>query len=362
MVLHKYTKKHNINTFASLKPNKLLFPLAWVYNAITSIRNVLFNTGLIASESFAIPVICVGNLNTGGTGKTPHVEYLVSMLKDRLFLAVLSRGYKRASHGMVVAGAGSASEQIGDEPLMMHHKFPGVIVAVAENRRDAIRRLIDMNPLLECVLMDDGFQHRSVKPRLTMLLTSYHSPFTRDRVLPAGSLRESKSNYKRADVVVITKCPDDLTPVMRAKIRDEIRPVPGQLLLFSTIQYMPLRQATSSPHETGDLAGCRVLGFSGLASNADFIQYLDSYFPGYEHVSYGDHHIYQDEDLQHLVAKFNTIDAGRKIMVTTEKDYVKIIGHKALAGMPLFYVPIHISFSDHDHKALKEKIQSVCLT
>ncbi len=193
------------------KIHKWLYPVSWLYGAVVIIRNKLFDWGLFRSKSFDVPVICVGNLSVGGTGKTPHTEYLIKLLHDKYQVAVLSRGYKRRTQGYVLATPQSTARTIGDEPYQMYTKFPSVTLAVDENRCHGIEKLLALKkPAVDVVLLDDAFQHRYVKPGLSILLTDYHRLFCDDALLPAGRLREPVSGKNRAQIIIVTKCPQDI--------------------------------------------------------------------------------------------------------------------------------------------------------
>jgi tetraacyldisaccharide 4'-kinase len=221
-----------------LKP--LLYPLSLLYGVIIWIRNKLYDAGIISSIQFSVPVISVGNLSTGGTGKTPHIEYLINLLQYEYKVATMSRGYKRRTQGFYLAGQNTDAGTIGDEPMQFHLKYPEVAVSVCEDRMTGIPRLLGEKAEIEVVLLDDAFQHRSVKPGLNILITDYAKPFYKDFILPFGSLRESRKAYKRADIIIVSKCPDQLDESQKESIRSRIKPLPHQSLFFTGIAYRPM--------------------------------------------------------------------------------------------------------------------------
>ena len=218
-----------------IKIHKWLYPVSWIYGAVVTVRNKLFDWGFLRSKSFDVPVICIGNLSVGGTGKTPHTEYLIKLLRNSYHVAVLSRGYKRHSRGYVLATSQSTAHSIGDEPYQMYTKFPSVTLAVDENRCHGIEQLLAIKePPIEVVLLDDAFQHRYVKPGLSILLTDYHRLFCDDTLLPAGRLRESVNGKNRAQIVIVTKCPQDIKPIDYNIITKRLNLYPYQQLYFSS--------------------------------------------------------------------------------------------------------------------------------
>lgn len=221
-----------------IKIHKWLYPVSWIYGAVVTVRNKLFDWGFLRSKSFDVPVICIGNLSVGGTGKTPHTEYLIKLLRNSYHVAVLSRGYKRHSRGYVLATSQSTARSIGDEPYQMYTKFPSVTQAVDENRCHGIEQLLAIKePSVEVVLLDDAFQHRYVKPGLSILLTDYHRLFCDDTLLPAGRLRESVNGKNRAQIVIVTKCPQDIKPIDYNIITKRLNLYPYQQLYFSSFRY-----------------------------------------------------------------------------------------------------------------------------
>src|SRR3984957_6171775 len=264
----------NVNSFLLRPIRILLFPLSLVYALIVKIRNWLFDKRILSSATFNLPVICVGNLAVGGTGKSPMVEWMVAGLKDQFTLAILSRGYKRKTRGYALADDAATALDIGDEPMQFHSKFPHVTVAVGEERIVAIPQLLHDRPHTQAIILDDAFQHRSVKAGLNILLTDYSNLFTRDWWLPSGDLRDAPSSYKRAEIIVVTKCPESLNDDERRAVAAEIGPLAHQQIFFSSIQYgAPYRIVGSGGAVINE--GVEVLLVTGIANPAPLKEWLD---------------------------------------------------------------------------------------
>ena len=312
---------------------------------------------MIRAASFEIPVISVGNLSVGGTGKTPHIEYILYLLKYVYQVGTLSRGYGRKSHGFVLADRNSTAKSIGDEPMIFKIKHPEAMVAVGEERVLAIPRMLQENPALDVILLDDAYQHRYLRPGLSILLTEYDNLFTRDEVLPAGWLRESKKHYHRADIIIITKCPSELSGIEKLKIKGEIHPYPYQHVFFSTIEYGDLYPLFREADQQGSapaqdmLKGKDVLLVSGIASNEKLVKYLEQKANKVYQSAYKDHHVFDEYDLENIRDTYTNIGVGDKVIVTTEKDAVRLWPHSAwfLANnIPIFVQPIRVRFLDDD--------------
>src|SRR5580704_640755 len=334
----------NVNSFLLRPIRILLFPFSLVYALIITIRNWLFDRRILPSASFNLPVICVGNLAVGGTGKSPLVEWMVAALKDRFTLAILSRGYKRKTRGYALADDGTTALDIGDEPMQFHSKFPHVTVAVGEERLVAIPQLLHDRPHTQAIILDDAFQHRSVKAGLNILLTDYSNLFTRDWWLPSGDLRDAPSSYRRAEIIVVTKCPEDLSEEERRSIAAEIKPRPHQQIFFSAIRYgRPYhitRRTTAVINEKVE-----VLLVSGIANPLPLKRWLDQHSRTYYELAYSDHHIYTIDDLHAMIARFDGITAKKKLILTTEKDAVRLIKFgQELEDRPFYVLPIEPGF------------------
>jgi len=324
-----------------LKPIRiLLFPLSLVYALVIRLRNWCFDKQLLSSAQFNLPVICVGNLAAGGTGKSPMVELLIRQLKDHFEIAILSRGYKRKTRGYALAMAGTTALDIGDEPMQFHSKFPDVTVAVGEERIVAIPQLLHDRPSTRAIILDDAFQHRTVKAGLNIVLTDCSNLFTRDWYLPTGDLRDSPGSYKRADLIVVTKCKDSLSEAERNDIVAEIKPLPHQQVFFSSIQYgAPYHITRRTPGEVSEKI--EVLLVTGIANPAPLKKWLNDTSKTYYEISYGDHHIFTIDDLNTIIRRFNSIPARNKIILTTEKDAVRLIKfEQELKSWPFYVIPI----------------------
>jgi len=327
--------------FPLLRPIRiLLFPFSLIYALIVTIRNWCFDKKILPSTSFNLPVICVGNLAVGGTGKSPMVEWLIQSLKDRYPVAVLSRGYKRKTRGYALANASTTALDIGDEPMQFHSKFPEVAVAVGEERIVAIPQLLHDRPETRAILLDDAFQHRAVKAGLNILLTDYSNLFTRDWWLPSGDLRDAPSSYRRAQAIVVTKCPDDLEDDQRRAIAIEIGPRPGQELFFSAIDYGTPYHITRLDQGVID-EDVEVLLVTGIANPAPLKRWLNDHSRTYYEIAYSDHHIFTIDDLHTITRRFTSISAGKKLILTTEKDAVRLIKFRQeLEAWPFYVLPI----------------------
>jgi len=322
----------------------LLLPFALVYWLVITIRNWMYNNKILHSTSFALPLICVGNLSVGGTGKSPMVEYLVRLLKDQFKVATLSRGYKRRTKGYALANERSDALDIGDEPMQFHIKFPDVPVAVGEERLVAIPQLLHDRPETEVIILDDAFQHRAIKAGLNILLTDYNNLFTRDFYLPTGDLRDLKSEYKRAEVIIVTKCNPDLSEKEKQKLIEEINPQAGQSVFFAAIEYgqpyhILTKTGLSITEET------EVLLVSGIANPRPLKSMLEERSKTYHLLQYPDHRIFTIDDLKEIRRKFAAIDSVDKIILTTEKDAVRLVKFNTeIAGWPLYVIPVRHHF------------------
>ena len=292
---------------------KLLFPISLIYGLIVYLRNRLYDLGIFASKSFSTKTICVGNLSVGGTGKTPMIELLVNNFADTYKIAILSRGYKRKSKGFLLSTASTSVEEIGDEPFQMKSKFPKVSVAVDANRRNGIAELEDeIKP--DVILLDDAFQHRKVKPDLSILLTAYDNLYMEDWYLPTGNLRDAKGEAKRANLIVVTKCPSDISKLERDSIRVKINPKPHQKVLFSYLAYN--KELKGSEILLESLKGKMLTLVTGIANPTPLEKFLLSEGITFEHLKFNDHHFFTADEIEVLKEK--------ECILTTEKDYVRL--------------------------------------
>jgi tetraacyldisaccharide 4'-kinase len=332
-----------------IKIKEALLPLSWLYGAAVGIRNFCFDVGLLKSQAFDVPVIAVGNITVGGTGKTPHVEYLVKMLREKFHVAVLSRGYKRKTSGYLLATNNSTMNDIGDEPMQMKSKFPDISVAVDKKRVRGIQRLTDDDEQLDVVLLDDAFQHRYVKPGINILLVDYHRLIIYDKLLPAGRLRESMKGKNRADIVIVTKCPKSLKPMEFRLITKTMNLYPYQHLFFTTLHYADLRPifAQASNIALNDLKGRHVLLLTGIASPRQMQEDLAPYASNITPLTFADHHDFSQRDVQRINDAFAQMTAEGKLIVTTEKDATRLQLAEGLSDevrRHLYALPVDIQF------------------
>ena len=311
---------------------KILFPLAFLYWLITFIRNWLYDKGIFKSSSFDIPIIAVGNLSVGGTGKTPQIEYLIRLLSDYK-VAVLSRGYKRTTEGFILADENATASSIGDEPFQFYSKFPNIQVAVDANRKNGIVNLLQLPKKPDVILLDDAFQHRKVKAGFYILLTAYDDLFCDDYILPFGNLREPSSGKKRADMIIVTKCPNDLSELAQQKIREKLKV--KQQVFFTTIQYDDYVFRNECQLLVSEIQSESKVLVAGIAKPKLFFDFLKNEED--ETLVFPDHHHFSKQDCEQILAKAN----GRKI-ITTEKDFVRLNG--LLPKGQLFYLPIKSTF------------------
>ena len=349
--------------FPLLRPVRiLLFPLSLIYGLIVFLRNKMYDNHLFSSTSFAFPIICVGNLSVGGTGKSPMVEFLVKNLKGKYRIAVVSRGYKRKTKGYALANGSSTALEIGDEPMQFHVKFPDIAIAVGEERMVAIPQLLHDRPATQAIILDDAFQHRAVNAGVNILLTDYNNLYTRDWFLPTGDLRDERASARRAAIIVVTKCPPDLSQQERESIIKEINPRPGmsgiqalvpggpqtQKVFFACLRYEQPYHITQknlrliTPDD-------EVLLVTGIANPRPLKNHLQEHSKTYYQIAYNDHHIFTIDDLREIKKRFEQINAERKMVITTEKDAVRLAKFEhELKDLPWYVLPIghHFLFGE----------------
>ena len=339
-----------------IKVNDWLLPLSWIYGFGVRVRNFLFDVGLLKSHSFDVPVIAVGNITVGGTGKTPHVEYLIRLLKEKVSVAVLSRGYKRKSRGFIIADSKSTTRDIGDEPMQMKTKFGDITVAVDRNRVNGIRRLTDSSTVadIDVILLDDAFQHRYVKPGINILLVDYHRLIIYDKLLPAGRLREPLKGKNRADIVIVTKCPRDLKPMEFRVITKAMNLFPYQQLFFTTLVYDDLRPVFCGEERSLDsiTPSTHVLLLTGIASPKQMIVDLEPHTKNILSLPFADHHTFKRSDIDLINTTFATMPHP-KLIVTTEKDCTRLLETEGLSDdvrHNLYALPLRIKFMEKQEK------------
>ena len=313
---------------------KLLFPFSILYGSIMHVRNKLYDKNLLSSREFEIPVIAVGNLSVGGTGKSPMVEYLVNLLRQDHKVATLSRGYKRKSSGYILLNGQDTAIEVGDEPLQFKSKFPDVLVAVDENRSNGIEKLLEEMQPPDVVILDDAYQHRKVKAGFYILLTSYTNLYKNDLVLPAGNLREPAAGAKRANIIVVTKCPEDLGAAEQEEIRKKLKPKSGQEVFFSSIAYS---KEIYSRNRTLELKAFQKEEFTlvtGIAKPQPLVDHLENLGLNFTHKAFSDHHNFTEEEIKAL--------QHEELILTTEKDYMRL--KNEISREKIFYLPIRTRF------------------
>ena len=303
---------------------KLLFPFSMLYGFITWIRNKCFDYGILKSHTFKIPIISVGNIRVGGTGKTPQIEYLINLLKSHKKVAVLSRGYGRNTKGFLMAKNGLTAVNLGDEPFQYFQKFSEIMVAVDEKRVNGIEQLLQLPNQPEVILLDDAFQHRSVKAGLSILLTSFDDLYADDYLMPMGNLREYQSGSDRAEMIVITKSPKNISDELQLEIKNRLKLKSHQQLYFSAISYDKDLKGKNKPLTISKLNNYKVLLITGIANPLPLTQFLTEKGINYQHLKFKDHHHFDEKDILQIKYEFNNIAAENKIILTTEKDYVRI--------------------------------------
>lgn len=341
----------------TLLRDMLLWPVAMIYGSVVALRNMLYDHGLLKSHSFPLPVICVGNITAGGTGKTPHVIYIAEKLSEMTEVAVLSRGYLRESRGFRPVTPDSTVSLAGDEPLLMARSLNRARVFVDRDRANGIREITCSTPSAKAVILDDGFQHRAVKAGLNILLTSYNRLMTRDRLLPLGMLRETLHGMKRADIIIVTKTPQEITAEETDRIRREISPGNLQSLFFTCLAYanpVPLFNSVQRTI-TPDTA---ILLVTGIAEPRPLLSYLTGLSAGVTHLSFPDHHRFTESDLRTITGAFDLITAKERLIITTEKDGVRLKEMTNIADHvreSMYCLPVSVEFIN-DEEIFKKKI------
>jgi tetraacyldisaccharide 4'-kinase len=320
----------------------LLLPVFFLYSISIRLRNKFFDIGLFKSRKFNIPIISVGNICVGGSGKTPHVEYLIRLIKDSKNISVLSRGYGRKSRGFLNVNSNSIPELVGDEPLQIAVKYPEVSVAVCEKRVSGIISLLKQK--VNLILLDDAFQHRWVKPGLNILLTKYDNLFINDTLLPIGGLREHKKEYSRADIIIVTGTPNPLLPLDEYRLKEQISPSFEQKICFSYIEYLNPKSIFSN--QVVSLENKEILLVTGIGSSNSLVNYLEnSGFKVSNHLKFRDHYNYKKKDIKKIISTFNSISSEEKLILTTEKDSFRLLKFESLfVGITICYIPIEIKF------------------
>jgi tetraacyldisaccharide 4'-kinase len=337
-----------------------LYPLSAIYGIIVYLRNKMYDLKILRSVEFDLPIISVGNITVGGTGKTPFTEYLVGLLKDRFKVATLSRGYKRKTSGFRLAEISSTVSMVGDEPLQIKNKFPEIKVAVCEKRVEGVKHLLNIEPgnPPDVILLDDAFQHRKILPGISILLVDYNRPIGKDKLLPVGRLREGSIQIRRANIIIVTKCPQELTPITRRILQKNVFLKPYQSLYFTSFKYGSLTPAFENEKIIlGD--DLTILLVTGIASTIDLKAHLQRITKKVEEIRYGDHYPFNEKDVEKIMGKFNSIEASKKIIVTTEKDFIRFREINDLNkefSRNLYYLPVKIDFLEDGGEKFNQKI------
>lgn len=339
-----------------------LLPVAWVYGWGVRLRHWMFKLGILKSKSFNFPIIGVGNLSMGGTGKTPVIEYLIRLTSEKYNVATLSRGYGRKTTGFLKANQFSEYQEIGDEPLQYFKKFgKKIIVTVDEKRQRGIQNLISEEQTLDLILMDDSFQHKYVIPGLSILLTDFHNLYMNDYLFPSGTLRDTRSQAVKADIIVVTKGPKVLSPLVRENVNELLKIKIHQKLYFSYLTYsdfvlVPGTKVKDFPDPLN-----QIVLFTGIANSYPLQEHLWTKCSELTVIDYPDHHTFKRKDLQHIRNVYDDIISPKKILVTTEKDAMRLINSPYLSellDLPVYYMPVRVEFQNPDKGEFNEQILS----
>ena len=339
----------------------LLLPISFFYHIVLSIRHKLYDWHLLKSKGFDQPVICVGNLALGGTGKTPHVEYLIDLLSEQYRVCVVSRGYRRKTKGFQLANSSCGPETVGDEPMQYVGKFNDILVAVDENRNEAIELMNTMDRPPEVYLLDDAFQHRKTQAGLNILLTAYDQLYSEDYLVPTGTLRDVRSAAKRADIIVVSKSPVDLDDSKKAEVLQRLNPLPHQSLYFSSLEYQDLEEVNHQAYQTDFKTADAILVFCGVAHPKPLLEEMKHRYRHVELMAFSDHHNYSKKDVENILQRYQRMQGDRKIIVTTEKDWARFNNSPYLCqfdSVPLFVAPIKTKI-DNEKKFNEEILRYV---
>lgn len=343
----------------------VLFPVSVLYGMAIGIRNFFYDVEVVRSSRFSLPIISVGNLSVGGAGKTPHIEYLIQILRPYLNVATLSRGYKRQTKGFRFVQIADSALQAGDEPLQYRRKYRDIVVAVGESRAISIPQIIQRYPNTQAILLDDAFQHRAVDPSLNILLTSYNEPFYDDYLIPAGRLREYRSGYTRADVVIVTKCPDQLEQHEKALIIKKINPLDHQTVFFTRYVYGHPYSFTAVRQRLQLAPQLDVVLVSAIANTAYLVNYLSQHVADVHTLDYEDHRVFTDQDITYINTVYQQRKSRYKIIITTEKDAMRLDLHRdriVELKWPLFVLPVQVDFLGEEHRDFDTLIKTHLLS
>jgi len=337
----------NIQTFKSLI-YFLLIPSSFIYGSIIAIRNLLFDYGIFKAVSHNIPIICIGNLSVGGTGKTPHTQYIINLLKPDYKVAILSRGYGRKTSNLQIVESTSKPSKVGDEPLQLKLNNPDCIVVVEKNRNNGVKKILKNFPKAEVILLDDGYQHRWIKAGFNILITPYASPYYKDSLMPVGNLRESNKGAERANAIVFSKTPENINPTIKKGMLKRLHLFTHQKAYFSHINYCIWRCISTNKEFTSDQKYSITL-VSGIANPKPLVKQLENKGHTISQITFKDHHCYTANDAQKILAKYNADESAKKLILTTEKDATKLRGLLAhFEDANIYYIPIDIAFSEQE--------------
>lgn len=352
-----------MNHYQKVLLSIILSPISLIYGLLVSFRLSLYRFGILKSIKFSLPVISIGNLSVGGTGKTPHIEYLLDLLSPYIVVGTLSRGYKRKTTGFKIVEINNSAEEVGDEPLQFKKNFPENLVAVAENRVLAIPHLIMQKPDLQCVLLDDAFQHLAIKPALNILLTDFNDLYIRDFLLPSGRLREWRSGYKRADYIIVTKCDQNIGEQKMNEIIQKINPLPNQKIFFSSLKYQDPYHLLSNEKIT--LTNQQhIMVVSGIANNHSLINFISSFTNNITEFDYSDHYQFEEKDIESILMNFEKMNQPNSIILTTQKDATRLLPFASRfeqAKIPIFVLPIKVTFPIRQTNNFDESIKNFLL-
>ena len=346
----------------------LLSPFALIYGGIVSMRQLSYRMQLLRSSRFDVPTIVVGNLSTGGAGKSPHIEYLIRLLEPYISVAVLSRGYKRKTEGFRMVEPDNTALEVGDEPLQFKKKYPSVPVSVGERRAYAIPQIIYRNPDIQAILLDDAFQHHAVRPYKNILITEYNRPYTQDFLLPMGNLREWRDGATRADIIIVSKCPMNIQLTDKQRFINEIKPLPHQKLFFSYYDY-------ATPYNIIDPSVCLlndkaldaetdVLLVTGIARVDYLVSYLSTKVKSVTTLSFEDHRVFTNYDMAHVKRLFDQMSGRKKVILTTEKDATRLDLHRPYiekSQLNIFAIPVEVKFLFGEQEAFDNEIKNALL-
>lgn len=352
-----------MNRFQKVLLSIILSPISLIYGFLVLFRLSLYRFGILKSIKFSLPVISIGNLSVGGTGKSPHIEYLLDLLSPYIVIGTLSRGYKRKTTGFKIVETNNTAEEVGDEPLQFKKNFPDNIIAVAENRVLAIPHMIMQKPDLQCVLLDDAFQHLAIKPALNILLTDFNDLYMRDFLLPSGRLREWRSGYNRADYIIVTKCDQNIGEQKMNEIIQKINPLPNQKIFFSSLKYQDPYHLLSNEKIT--LTNQQhIMVVSGIANNHSLINFISSFTNNITEFDYPDHYQFEEKDIESILMNFEKMNQPNSIILTTQKDATRLLPFASRfeqAKIPIFVLPIKVTFPIRQTNNFDESIKNFLL-